>query len=263
MSQIGCNSALPSLPNEMLNLIFSYCTDLPTAVKSIQAVPILEVLFKDRYRTHLLRILQGCLPLQIQKIVSAILAIRHGRLDAHKTSAGETVLEPKVGQSLLIDHLPMPRDATQSQSSCKPLEAGLDFYLEKSENPCEIPPLDHPSSALQDIAMIHQDVEDWTYAFLSSCCRCPRMTADDLNQPLRQEIQTSPTEFYRIHRAFWRFWLLCDLVYPQHEAPVQLRRPILVSVFSNDLLTGNSRNWSACTTFSRMNTEGSELVLIN
>lgn len=185
-----------SLPNEISYNILSYM-DLWSLWAMVQTHPLQKLLYTARYQDLLLNALKTSLPRQFQMIASAILSLHHG----------EYSRKP---------HNEPPDD--------------FDSWLEDDETPCAVKTLGNPFIALKDIAIIQQDIEAWTSAFIRSRCVRPS-TAGVQSIALGQEDPVTSSELYRIQRALWRFWFLCQLACPKKPCTLRHQRHVAYMVF--------------------------------
>ncbi|KAI4275648.1 MAG: hypothetical protein LQ337_003079 [Flavoplaca oasis] len=100
----------------------------------------------------------------------------------------------------------------------------IDDWLEDAETSFGvIHILDDPISALEDITTTQRDIETWTSHFIRT--RCVRPTIPGAGTAaLSQEEPATSSEIYRIRRALWRFWLLCQLACPITPCTVRHER---------------------------------------
>ncbi|KAL9039822.1 MAG: hypothetical protein Q9180_002301 [Flavoplaca navasiana] len=139
-----------------------------------------KLLFISRHAELISSALQSSLPLQVQRIASTLLSLRHG------------------------EYSQKPRN--------EPFE-DIDDWLEDAETFFGVEIFDDPVSALEDIITIQCDIETWTSHFIRTRCVRPTIPGAD-TAALGQEEPATSSEIYRIRRALWRFWLLCQLACP-------------------------------------------------
>ncbi|KAL8692089.1 MAG: hypothetical protein Q9218_002818 [Villophora microphyllina] len=127
-------------------------------------------------------------------------------------NATETHTQYEFDQDILNGMDPVPAPS--------PLGNGLCLYLEGDDVSPSVFEIPNLISTLRDLATLYHDTQHWTEEFVAACCHKPTVKGptNDRCELLLREI--SPSEKYRIHRALWRFWLLCELAYPRdaHEA---------------------------------------------
>ncbi|KAL8784924.1 MAG: hypothetical protein Q9213_003666 [Squamulea squamosa] len=192
MASLRSKSPWENLPSEIWLIIQSAISDLPTLTNLIAAHPPLEKLFLSNYRNQLADVLVNASSLQFSRLVSGIIWLRYGRECGDQFNQQDYEIQLK--------------DETQ---------------------PWKLPKLRYPLLVLADLAVLHRDIDYWTDAFLSSCCRGPELRMAKLKAkgpPPPVERPSSPTEEYRIRRALWRFFFLCESTYNNHNPYPKLPR---------------------------------------
>ncbi|KAI4173504.1 MAG: hypothetical protein LQ346_008408 [Caloplaca aetnensis] len=144
----------------------------------MEVFPFLTVLFAARYRELFADILGNSKSFQTSKLASYILSLGHGKLSMY-----EGVRQDRTSKHMLRE------------------------LLENEEEACVMSKMDYPLTALEDIVTIYRDIDFWAAAFFRHICREPGMTEPALQ---RWERKPSPTELYRVRRALWRIWALCE-----------------------------------------------------
>ena len=163
---------LDRIPNEVVCNVMASMPDLPTLCNFVNANSSLRILYQSSYKNIFLGTMRQDPSMQIQKLICVVLSIRNG--------AGL--------QEIHEDHY----------------SDFLDMFLDNEHRPLEIDEFDDPLSALQDIAEISHDMEDFIASFIASCLREPGSIACFH----KKAESASKTETHRIRRAFWRLHLL-------------------------------------------------------
>ncbi|KAL8879717.1 MAG: hypothetical protein Q9198_002727 [Flavoplaca austrocitrina] len=127
-------------------------------------------------------------------------------------------------------------------------EENLEALFEGDTHACMILTMDSPHEALSDMVSLYGDVEYLTSAFVLTLCRQPGLRFSDTEKG--EEIVSpscekppSPIEFYRIRRALWRFWLLCDIAYHDPE-PIRPRLNA-INAYAVQCLVQNMTLWES------------------
>ncbi|KAL8692086.1 MAG: hypothetical protein Q9218_002815 [Villophora microphyllina] len=221
MFSITFTDNLSRLPNEVLYMILPKLPDLPTLNNLIAIYPAFGDLVGARYSEIIPAIFRTSMPVEFQRIALALMLLRHGDhadsmcLNTHPAALA-AYNKIHFEQDCLIDsELPVT----------VPTFCGLDFYLEDGELPWEHLKLQDPVRALEDIAVYHEDINHWVDAFVMSCCHKPTELGPADTQGDWPEKEPSQLERHRIHRAFWRFFLLCELACPR-DTGTNGRRPL-------------------------------------
>ncbi|KAL8924088.1 MAG: hypothetical protein Q9208_004225 [Pyrenodesmia sp. 3 TL-2023] len=178
MSPPKSHSRWAQLPPEIWDMILSALPDLWTLLQLMEVFPYLTVFFTVRYREFLVDILSNSESFQISKLASYVLSVRNRTTPAHE---------------------PLHPDLTSKDI--------LRSVLENEEQPLEIPILENPLAALEDLVTLFDDTDYWTDAFIHQRCCRPRSRNAAVQGP---EQRASRTELYRIRRALWRIWALCE-----------------------------------------------------
>ena len=131
---ISTADRLSQVRNEILIIILTNMPDLVTLHNFITAHSSSKDLYRATYKEVLAGSIRQCGSLQIQKLACTVISIRN--------RPGLTGIE----------------DFNQY----------LDMYLEDEDTPLLIDDLPDPLSALQDIALVTQDIEYFENAFITS-----------------------------------------------------------------------------------------------
>ena len=174
--------------------------------------------FDAQYKVLFANILQNPTPLQFAKIAAGIMSIRHT----------------------------WPLDQDVGIEDQKEPEEILEAFLEGDTHACMISIMDSPHGALSDMVSLYGDVEYLTGAFVLTLCRQPGLRFSDIKKGEEILLSScektpSPIEIYRIRRALWRFWFLCDLAYHDPD-PVRPRRNA-VTAYAVQCLVQNMTLW--------------------
>ncbi|KAI4236445.1 MAG: hypothetical protein L6R40_006155 [Gallowayella cf. fulva] len=216
-------ATIERLPNEILYNILVQMPDLPTAVNLLKTIPFFKQLFLQRSDAILSTILENALGLQFSKIAWTILSLRYGPLSLWQQRLFSVrAPEPhRYAHSRCWAHHDEELDDITDAQHYMDVQHQMDLHLEGNESRsydgirADHPGTQSPLPILNELASISQDTEYWTAAFIKSRCRRPRKTP---GSPVQEESRSHPAstaELYRIRRAFWRFWLLCNLAYPR------------------------------------------------
>ncbi|KAI4247296.1 MAG: hypothetical protein LQ352_006202 [Teloschistes flavicans] len=211
MAGIGFNTRLP---NTLLYMVLHYVPDLPTLINLTKAHPTIIDLAGKRYNKILSGVFLRSMHFELQRIALTLLSLRHGdHLGPMCLEDDTTALAAYRTSCLELYHPDIPASATASPTFSGP-DDGLDSLWASLK-------LRDPRSAVEDIALYDQDIEYWVQSFVQS--RCHRPTAQGPTD--HPETPPSQLELYRIRRAFWRFFLLCEIAYPP-QTGMTGRRPL-------------------------------------
>ena len=186
MSLLSIYPHWESLPNELWCMILSSISDLQTLSNAISAFPSLYELFNYRHQEIFGAVLENSRPYQFSKIISAILILRYDRPFKH--------LCPEIRPAEALGIL-------------------LSDALEGNQGRIDVPFIEDPLWALQEIARLCEDTQLFIQAFIQSRWRRPtNCTSHSISQPPPPHLpEPKPVIEYRTRRAFWRFWLICEL----------------------------------------------------
>lgn len=202
MSPPNNNSLWPGLPPEIWYTILSAVPDLLTLIHLMLVFPHLEAYFAIRYRELFADILGNSSSFQISKLASYVLFVRHGTPPIY-----EYGLQKCTSKDILRT------------------------FLENDERPCVTCRMDDPVAALVDLAALYDETDCWTDAFILQRCCQSRLKTPAVQGPERR---ASPTELYRVRRALWRIWALCESANTLSES----RQPTVNVYAVNDFFEG-------------------------
>ncbi|KAI4187014.1 MAG: hypothetical protein L6R41_003092 [Letrouitia leprolyta] len=116
-----------------------------------------------------------------------------------------------------ITSLPDISSASTTSFQRKHSRLTLSSWLEDEDYACVISHMEDPLSALKDIATFYDDIDCWITAFVRFRCRPPNSSVADPESRVRGRFP-SRIELWRIRRALWRFWTMCELAYTNTQA---------------------------------------------
>lgn len=169
---ISTADCLSQVPNEVLIIILTNMPDLVTLHSFITAYPSSKDLYRATYKEILTGTIRQCGSLQIQKLVCIFISIRN-----------------RPGRAGIED-----------------VDDYLDLHLEDEDTPLVVGHLPDPMSALQDIALVIQDIEYFENSFITSRLR----ELGTHSCSIHIEDPSTWTERQRIRRGFWRLQVLCE-----------------------------------------------------
>ena len=174
MSQnISSPDLLWKVPNELVLNILMEMPDVVTLHNFVTAYPQSRELYRRCYKEILKTVLHRLKSLQIQKLVCTVISIRN---------------RPDL-------------------SDIEDFENYFDSHLEYEDSPLLIDDVTDSLVALQDIALITQDIEYFQKAFIDRRLRQPCNTSNSS----RKEAPPSQIELHRINRGLWRLQLVCEI----------------------------------------------------
>lgn len=174
-------SLLDRLPNEVILNIIAKMPDLTTLYDFLTANPCSANLYRSTYKKILAGTLHQVDSQQLRKLIATIICIRN--------------------RKRLVD---------------TDLPSYFTDHLEDRRTPLIIEDISEPLSALQDIVLVAQGIQNLEVSFIASRLRQPRHNAR-IDQ---KEHAPSQTELHRIRRAFWRLQLLSDLLQSDSKNPI-------------------------------------------
>ena len=150
------------------------------------------------------RLLQTLFASLSHQILTSI--VHHARADQLRTFAAII---------MILRHFPSRRNSIphDDQTKLRPIMTAMTY-----QGVCvTLPALPNQSDAFRDMATLYSQTSHFVALFIASRCRQngAGSTNPILSPPplLPSEPPASQIELYRLHRAFWRYWLICEITY--------------------------------------------------